>query len=295
MKKKSFRKCFIAAPAGLNVDTLISLLESKGIIAFDAYTMWRDKIPPSVEEEIEDSDFLVAVFSPKTPNANVLYEIGFARGAKKPIFLVVQDEGAIPKFLKDAVYFRASLDDRQLISFYLDQFLSKYKKVVRERIPRLRKASMKIERAYLEERLKDIKEQGTEMDFLLLVEDLFRSQGFVVDTSHGMEEKGADISIWADSLESSFGNPILIELKMGNLSETFLERAEAQMRRYLSKTNTRSGLLIYFDRKGRHFNRSKLQLPLVIRLDIYDLIQRLAEHSIDRVLLHERNRVAHGG
>lgn len=296
MKKKSFSKCFISAPASLNIDALISSLESKGILAFDAYAIGHDAdFPPSVEEEIKDSDFLVAVFSPNTPNANVLYEIGFARGAKKPIFLVVQDEGAIPRFLKDTVYVRASLDDRQLISFYLDQFLSKHKKGVKKRIPRLKKPSMGLDRSYLEEQLKGIREKGTEMELLHLVRDLFRSQGFVVDTSHGTGDKGADMSIWVDSLESSFGNPILIEIRMGRLSERVLERIEAQMRHYLSRTNARSGLLIYFDRQGRRFNRSKLQLPLVIRLNMYDLVEKLAEHPIDRVLLRERNLVAHGG
>lgn len=296
MKKKSFSKCFISAPAGLNIDALISLLESKGVLAFDAYMVWHDDIPSSVEEEIENSDFLVAAFSPNMPNANVLYEIGFARGAKKPIFLVVQDEGTIPRFLKDTVYVRASLDNRQLISFYMDKFLSKYKKGVKKRIARSKESrARKLDRSYLEEQLRSIREQGTEMDFLSFVRDLFRSQGFVVDTSHEISEKGADMSIWVDSLESSFGNPILVEFKMGNLSEPLLERAEAQMRRYLDKTNVRSGLLIYFDRRRHRFNRSKLRVPLVIRLDIYDLVEKLAKHPIDRVLLHERNRVAHGG
>jgi nucleoside 2-deoxyribosyltransferase len=293
--KMPLSRCFISASADVNTQVLISLLKSKGVCSIDAYTVSRHHISPSVEDEIESSDFLLAVFSPKTPNPNVLYEIGFAKGAKKPIFLIVQDEGAIPQFLTETVYVRSSLGDRQLISFYLDQFLSKQEESVKKVTLWTKKPSLKLDKANLEKQLESIREQGAWMTFLQLVKDLFESQGFIVDASNSMMDKGADMSIWVDSLESSFGNPILVELKMGNLSERVLKTAEEQMRSYLNKTNARSGLLIYFDRRGRRFCQSKLQLPLVIRLSISDLIEKSAERPIDRVLLRERNRVAHGG
>jgi hypothetical protein len=294
-KRIPISKCFISASADVNTQALISLLKSKGIHSIDVYTVSRHHISPSVEEEIESSDFLLAVFSPRIPNPNVLYEIGFAKGAKKPIFLIVQDEGAIPQFLTETVYVRSSLDDRGLISFYLDQFLSKRKESGKKVTRWTKRPSLRPDRANLEKRLEIIREQGTGRAFLQLVKDLFESQGFVVDASDSMIDTGVDMSIWVDSLDSSFGNPILVELKMGNLSEPALERAEEQMRSYLHKTNARSGLLIYFDRRGRRFHQSKLQTPLVLRLSISDLIEKSAERPVDRVLLRERNRVAHGG
>lgn len=295
MKKKSFNRCFVSVPVGSSTKPLLSLLRDKGILANDAYTLWKDNYALSVEEEIRNSDFLIAVFSPIMKNPNVLYEIGFARGAKKPIFLIVQREGQIPSFLMDTVYIRASLDDQQLVSSYLDKFLSKHKKHWKKPGPRLQKPLMKQDIASLKERLKNIEESGSGSDFLQFVGDLLRSQGVLVETSFGVEEKGADMSIWVDSLESSFGNPILIEFKMGNLSEPNMKMAENQMKRYLSKVNIRSGLLIYFDRKGRHFKQSTLGAPLVIRLDVRDFVEKLADHSIDSILYRERNLMAHGG
>jgi hypothetical protein len=270
------------------------MLRSKDIHASDAYTVGSDQVSRSIEKEIESSDFLVAVFCTDAPNANVLYEIGFARGAKKPLFLVMEGLEAIPKFLQDEVYVRASLDNQDLISFYMDQFLSKYRRSVKKQSPRPKKASMKLDRSCLEEKLRHIGEHGTEMAFIVLVKELFSSEGFVVDTSDGTRDKGVDMSTWIDSLEPTFGNPILIELKAGDLSEQILERTEERMRRYLSKTNSPSGLLIYFDRQGHTFNRSKLRTPMVIRIDIRDLIEKLDRNPIDRVLLQERNFVAHG-
>lgn len=295
MKSKSFDRCFISVPVGSNTKPLLSLLSDKGILANDAYTLWKDNYALSVEEEIRNSDFLIAVFSPIMENLNVLYEIGFARGAKKPIFLIVQGEGQIPDFLMDAVYIRASLDDQHLVSFYLDKFLSKHKKRRKKPVPRLQKPLMKQNIASLKKRLKNIRESGSGSDFHQFVGDLIRSQGVLVETSFGVEEKGADMSIWVDSLESSFGNPILIEFKMGNLSERNMKMAENQMKQYLSKANIRSGLLIYLDRNGRHFKQSTLGTPLVIRLDIRDFVDKLADNSIDSILYRERNLMAHGG
>lgn len=293
--KKSLSKCFIAAPANLNINALLSLLADKGISAFDAYTLWNNDIPPSIEDQIKNSDFLFAILSTDVSNANLFYEIGIARGSNKPIFLISQDAKSIPIFLKNGLYVITSLDNLQLISFYIDQFLSEYKKIAKKKITSTKSPFSKLDISQFKKRLRNIRLHGTYMEFQYFVQDLFLSQKFVVDASHAMKDKGADISIWVNSLESSFGNPILVELKMGNLSESILNTAERQMQNYLTKTNTRSGLIIYLDRKGNRFNRSKLRLPLVIRLDVFDLIEKIEKLPLDSVLLHERNLIAHTG
>lgn len=294
MGKKVFSSCFISAPANINTSPIISLLKSKGICAYDSYSLGPGNLANSVEKDIASSHFLVAIFSRKSPSDNVLYEIGFARGAKKPVFLILQDEGAVPYFLRDNVYVRTELDNSDLISYYLDQFLSKHGEGIGQRPHYVEKPSPKKEILSIGKLLSGIRANGREIDFLNLVKSLFASQGYVVESSQGLDQR-ADMSIWVDSLDSTLGNPILVELKMGKLSEAFLKRSEEQLRNYLFKTNTRSGLLIYFDKQGRQFNPSQFKLPLVIRLEINDLIEKLVENSLDRVLLAERNRVAHGG
>lgn len=295
MVKTFLRSCFISTPVGLNTQPLLLLLRDKGIIAYDTYTPGHDNIVSSTEEKIKKSDFLIA-FLTSNLNNNVLYEIGYARGAKKPIFLIVQSDVSIPSFLMDTVYVRASLEKLDLISMYLDKFLSRKKRqktYKRKEIPKSKQSTL-YSKSSLEERLQEIIDNGTTEDFLLFVKDFFEYQGNLVDVSSGIEDKGVDMSIWINSLEVILGNPILVELKMGNLSENVLKLAESQMKHNLLKGNLRTGLIIYLDRKERNFQSSKLIDPLVMRFDIRDLVRKLAtDYPIDRILYEERNKIAH--
>ena len=237
---------------------------------------------------------MVAVITLKTPNSNIFYEVGLARGLGKPVFLIIQDEGTLPIYLKDMVYVKASVKDLEPIAFNLDQFLLQYGKQKKTRVTRLKRPKAMPNIEYLKKDLGKLTKQGTEIEFLSLVTNLLKSENVILNLSHGIEEKGADLSLWIDSLELSLGNPLLVDLKIGDLSESILEKTEEQLRHFLEKTNARVGLLIYFDRKNHHFNRSKFMEPLVIRFEIRNLIEELTKSPIDRVIISERNRIVHG-
>ena len=132
------------------------------------------------------------------------------------------------------------------------------------------------------------------IEFSHFLEEFFENQGFVVESSN-VPDIAADMSIWIDSLEQTLGNPILVEAKCGKLSETLLEQSERQLRGALRKSNLRSGMLIYLDSSRKHFRPSKFALPLVIRFEISDLIEKITKEPLDCVLLNERNKIAHGG
>ena len=295
-RKRELKRCFVSASADLDIKPLLELLKEKGIEAHDAFSIsYTHTVQPFLEKEINNSDFLVAVLSLKSPRPNVYYEIGFARAARKPIFVIIQDEGLVPTLLRDFVYVRAAVTDLKAIDYVLSQFLSKHKYPTRRR-PRLvaspkTKPNLKISESDLQGMLR----QGMDLDIISLVADLLRSEGVVLSLSHGPRDKGSDISLWVNSLESTIGNPILVEVKTGNLSDSTLERAERQLRESIQRTNASAGLLVYADRRGRRFKPSKLNLPLVIRLELRDLIDGVSKYPIDYILLSERNRIAHSG
>jgi GTP cyclohydrolase II len=137
------------------------------------------------------------------------------------------------------------------------------------------------------------KNNGSELTTFLV--NLLKTEGAVVSQQHGDRDKGVDMALWIDSLESSLGNPILVEIKMSCLTEDQLKIAEDQLRRYLTTTNSRSGLLLYLDREKKRFRRATLGMPLIIRLDIRDLINELRTKTLSRVLLSERNAMVHQG
>jgi len=296
-RKDTFRKCFIVAPYNVNPGPIRRLLEERNIEVhepFDVPEVFGLSIASSIQKQIDSSDFVIAVISLKKPNPNVFYELGLARGLGKPTFLIITEEGAFPADLRDMVYVKASLNDSDPISFALDQFLSKYEYRPTKFVPIFReRAKTKLNVEPLKRKLEILAKRGTEKELEFFIVELLKLKGIIHTQYQGVEGKGADMALWADSLESSLGNPILVEVKMGRLSGTLLLKAEEQLRTYLKMTNARAGLLIYLDRSGRRFKQARFKWPLVIRFDARDFLSELSKQSLANVLLSERNRIVH--
>ena len=71
----------------------------------------------------------------------------------------------------------------------------------------------------------------------------------------GSPASGVDMALWLDEVESSLGNPLLVEVKLGRLTESKIAQAEDQLRSYIVKTHARAGLLVYLDRQGHRFDQ----------------------------------------
>jgi nucleoside 2-deoxyribosyltransferase len=296
-RKKKMRKCFLISAAGANTQTVKKLLKERNVKADDSFSMPLPgvSISQSIEENIKNSDFVVAIISLKEPRPNVFFELGLAQGSDKPVLLIVQDSGPIPADLKGMVYIRASADNRETIAFALDQFLLKYRHKTSKILYRERRRPLpRSDFAPLQKDLELLAKEGTGAELEAFLANLLKSEGEVLTQLHyRVGDKGVDIALWIDALEPSLGNPILVEVKKGILSEASLGVAEEQLRRYLTLTNTNLGLLIYLDSRGKRFKRSRFAMPLVIRLDARDLLRQLSQQSLANVLLSERNQIAH--
>jgi hypothetical protein len=126
MKKTSLKSCFIIAPATVNISSLIRLLEIRGIkVGNSINDSFYNIFSKFIENEIYNSDFVLVVLSSKS-SYNVFYEIGLARGAKKPAFAIIEEKEIIFPDLQDIFYIRASIENQEAIEFALDQFLLQY-------------------------------------------------------------------------------------------------------------------------------------------------------------------------
>lgn len=133
----------------------------------------------------------------------------------------------------------------------------------------------------------------TEAQVIPFLFALFQKEGAIVSQYYGHIEKGADMALWIDPLTNSLGNPILVEVKIGHLTEPRLLLAEEQLRHYLITTSVQSGLLLYLDVEKKTFGRSTNDSPLIVRLDIRELINRLEKQSLVQILLSERDAMVH--
>jgi hypothetical protein len=126
-----------------------------------------------------------------------------------------------------------------------------------------------------------------------LVYALFQGRGYVVERSQ-LPNDVADLAVWLDSVEASLGNPLLVEVKTGNLTEAQLTRSESQMRSRIGKTAAQLGLLVYLDRRGRKFPTDTSSWPLVVRISAVELVSLLGNGTLEETLVQWRNSAVHG-
>src|SRR5690606_38479090 len=82
------------------------------------------------------------------------------------------------------------------------------------------------------------------------------------------QDKGVDFALWLDEVDPILGNPILIEVKTGDITPEQLNNGERQLQNYLAKTKSKVGLLLYLDKPGKKFPLGSSLDPLVIRTDL---------------------------
>lgn len=79
------------------------------------------------------------------------------------------------------------------------------------------------------------------------------------------------------------GDIILVELKAGNISEKQLAAAEEQLQRYVIGRQAKYGIVLYHDVSGRMLS-SHHSTPLILRMPARELIQKLANDPLPKVL-----------
>ncbi len=293
-KKKSFKKCYLISSFKNDTRPLRELLEARKIRVTDSLHIPVSKISASmaIEKEIRSSDFICAIIS-SDRSPSVFFEIGLAKGIGKPIFLIIEDNIDIPLNLKNFVYVKAFSKDKEAITFSLDQFLNKYRKIPKSAYYENKEPkSKKRFKDYLSQPNLNLINNEQELEEFLM--NLFENlDGVRTVKRESYNDIGIDISLWVDKLESNLGNPVLVEIKVGNLSRYQLKQSAIQLRKYLENTNASTGLLIYLDYENRHFEPSELQMPLVIWLEINDLVNSLNELSLADIIVKERNKMAH--
>jgi hypothetical protein len=304
-KKTVLKSCFIAAQTNVDIAPLLSVLGDHGILMRYALSLLpgTGTILGRIDSAIRDADFVCAVISPQI-SPNVLFEIGLAYGARKPLFLIVDKEADLPDALKDIFYVRASPSDVEAIGFNLDHFLKHSTRRIVQRRQKAPEEPVKLPyipgsslRGMLRAKVESLQRlEGSERALALesIVADLLREASPVVARETHGADSGADIAVWLDGIESSFENPILVEVKSGPLSEQHLEQAELQLQHYLTQTNAGAGLVVYSDPTGRRFPASPMAWPLVIRFDVRDFADTIFKGELADVLLAERNRAVHG-
>src|SRR5262249_42249522 len=127
-----------------------------------------------------------------------------------------------------------------------------------------------------------------------VLEEIFKTIRLSYVQNETNKDSGVDFALWNDELGKILGNPMIVEVKYGNISHSTFQNAEEQINKYITKTGAKVALLLYLDREDKRHKLKSSLYPLIISYDIEDFTNDLLTHSFESLILAQRNKIAHG-
>jgi hypothetical protein len=298
MPRARRKTCFISAPFGFDASPLIGALKERDIVSVRADDLAAgESIVDRVQQEIRRSDLVCVVLPHGYGQDNLIFETGLALGSGRPVLVLAAPDVDLPFELGELVYVRAHLSDKMFLGSALDAYLPE----ILSRKTRVRKPPTsplkRLDKEDAEELLRTLKDRPgiRENELIEIVADLFRKVGVLASSSPVLETgQRPDLAIWNDETQSIFGNPILVEIKVGRLSQARIDEAYHRLSQSLIRAKVRLGILVYWDFAGTRFKLAATHLPLVVCLSIEELIDSLRLGTFTQTLIAIRNRAMQG-
>jgi hypothetical protein len=289
--KNSLRTCFLSAPFGTDTRVLERELGERGFTVTDGRTVAAtEPLIQEIKKRISEAD-LICVVAPSDISVNSAFELGVAVGTGKQVIVFAPLGTALPSDLLGVMYCSAPLEDSVGIVTFLDAYLAHGRSSL-GKAPLIKEPHLlsKTESGRLRRRLASARGR----DFEQLVKTMFESAGYVASETLGPEDQGVDFAVWVDSLQHSFGNPIIVQVK-DRLSRGVAAHNEEILRWAIQRSRGRLGLLIY----GSSYQPSEETLgkggwPLVLRFGASELLSLFERGAFESKLIELRNRAVHG-
>lgn len=295
-------KCFISASSEVDIVQIKNILKAKDVETIDIYDFSiGNSIQQILKRKIREADF--ALFILTQDNHNTIYELGVCEGLGKQHFIFLDKDVKIPFYLENKLFIRTNLRDRDLLSISIENILNSVnrKRTKRKNISKNKNVKSfgynKDTRANLRSYLSQInrmRESGFARELEYVVEEIFKAinLNYVENTTN--KDKGVDFALWSDELGKIVGNPIIVEVKYGNLNQHILRNAEEQLARYIQKSDAKVAFLLYLDKNGNRYKIKSSLNPFIISYDMEDFVNDLLHSSFDHIVLTQRNKIAHG-
>lgn len=287
------RSCFISAPAGTNLETIRTILHESGLRPIVASDLIATGAPiiDHLKAAISRATLLLAIVGYKM-DENVYFEIGLAAALGARVLVLAQRGAKLPTDMASMFCIRTEPQNREAISFALDQFLMNPKSV-KPKPARMQKTHPIGDRATdLIEKLDTLGNQASESDLLEIVSSALSASGLQVVVESKSRDKMIDLAVWADELGAWAANPLAIEIKR-ELPEADLRPLVDQISAYLPDYSW--ALVLYLQRQVSPSppTDSSVFPPTVMFLKIRDLLDQLRTQSFARIVRDLRNKQVH--
>lgn len=280
-------------------------LEMRQVEHFDFYDFSiGESFQQILKRKIRNADF--AIFVLTNNNINTLYEIGVAEGLGKKHFVLADKDFDVPFYLQNGLIIKVDLQDRDKVFNIVDSILLEVEKQ-QHRNSRLSRNHKKPRnntdiysrdiqdnlQSYLQQ-IQNIRINGHGKNLQYVLGEVFRTLKLTYVESNEDTDRGVDFAIWNDELDRVIGNPIIVEVKYGQLDGVRVSRAIEQVKNYALKSEAKVGLVLYLDKGNKRHQFKSSLVPLIIALDIEDFLTELLHSSFEKIILTQRNKIAHG-
>ena len=296
--KLTRRTCFISAPAEADTTILQNILNERGLSVLIEQGDVKSNLSlgKNLLNAIVSSDFFIGVLQAGVDNSMVYYEIGIADGTGKRtlIFTSPSIKNSV-KNIKGSLYMRVAMDNREGMEFAIDQVIKAPEiepKVEQTEKPK-NKPIGKIAKDLLAELSKPESTWGAHPEDAVI--RALGSSGVNVLVRSKYWDSGADMALWADELEGSVGNPLLIEVKQHISGSTSITRLANQLDSYLESSNAGWLLLLYLKGPEDDSDVWKQFPDSVIHLPVPKFLQYFEESNLVEIVkslkttAHHRN------
>jgi hypothetical protein len=236
----------------------------------------------AIQEAIVAADQVVVVL-PNGPGAlNAAFEAGLTLASGKPLTLIAAPDAALPSDLSGVLIVRAEPDDLDAISFALDQVEDRAPFQRREELPG---TGHPIGR-YADVLLARVDRAAAQDDVVALLVDAIEASGAAAVKSAG-RDRGFDLGVWSDDLDSIAANPLLIEVSRMLTSEAIRKSTQALHQ----SPSARLGLIVLTEEQSSM--SALIGQGFVLAIGLRHLLERLRQESFAEVVRDLRNRSAH--
>jgi hypothetical protein len=288
----------ILATVGLNLQILARAASDVGI---DEAWVITNNAGDSIQQE-PSPDLVVAVLSPSQPpqagastqagpgaspftNLDVALRAGRSSGQGLPVVMIVPPPLQRPADLAGVVVASCPLDDFDALRLHLWAFVSTLSGRARLATPQPIAQPADFDATAILNRLNSIdatNQSAAALQVERLVASLLSQVGAELAENPDRDHPDSQVDLAILPSRDS-GDIVLVEVKAGQLNETILAAAEAQLQNYVLARHAALGLVLYHDFAGKHLP-SPSTMPLIIRMSVRELVAGLATNDLPQLI-----------
>jgi hypothetical protein len=287
---------FISAPAGTDLSQLLEVLTENHIQILDPakFAPGAVKITDKLIAGIRHADLVIAVLGTASLSGNVLFELGCASALGKKALVIIPEGSEIPSDIKDLVSIRTTPNNREAVSFALEQILNSPTPTSDQKANLIDKS--KPLGHIVDDLLNRLKSFGlmpTENDIFNTVREALEAGKIKVQEQSKQSEESLAFVVWIDELQPYFSNPIKIEVKGSICTSEQAKEAINQVLSYMSLSNVTT-VIVFAAQISEEAMNVISSYPNLYFFDLSEILHKLRQESLGQIIRQERNSRVHG-